>query len=197
MASRWQFGLGAAAAAVIVAVPWVYSEHRKGTIRNLRVVEEGVLYRSGQLSPEGLDQVIRERGIRTVISLRAAREDSDPHPDAWEEEFCESRGLNHFRIIPRIWGPDKRGYTPADKNVKKFLAIMDDEDNHPALVHCFAGIHRTGALCAIFRMEYHRWPAERAIREMQLCGFDPLDMQQHIEPYLRGYRPRWESADTR
>jgi tyrosine-protein phosphatase SIW14 len=194
MATRRQVVLGACAAAMVVATPFVYSEHRKGTIRNLRVVEEGVLYRSGQLSPDGLEQIIRERGIKSVISLRAARDDSDPHPDAWEEQFCESRGLNHYRIVPRVWGPDKRGYIPADENVRQFLAVMDREENHPVLVHCFAGIHRTGTLVAIYRMEYDRWPADRAINEMRICGFDPLDMQEHIEPYLRSYTPRWKRS---
>jgi len=194
MATRWQLVLGACAAATVVATPLVYSEYRRGTIRNLRVVEEGVLYRSGQLSPEGLEQVVRERGVKTVISLRAARDEDDPHPDAWEEGFCAARGLNHYRIVPRVWGPDKRGYTPADENVRQFLAVMDRPENHPVLVHCFAGIHRTGTLVAIFRMEYHRWPADRAINEMQVCGFDPLDMQEHIEGYLRRYTPRWKQA---
>ena len=39
--------------------------------------------------------------------------------------------------------------------VQEFLAVMDKKENHPVLVHCFAGIHRTGTMCAIFRIEYH------------------------------------------
>ncbi len=191
MATRLQVILGLTAAAVIGAAPLVYSSHRNAHARNLRVVEEGVLYRSGQLTPEGLEGVVRECGIRTVISLRAARDDGDPHPDAWEEEFCKSHELNYRRIIPRVWGRDKKGDVPARESVRQFLEVMDGDRNYPVLVHCFAGIHRTGTMVAIFRMEYHRWPAERALAEMQLCGFDPLDMQQHIEPYLRNYKPRW------
>jgi tyrosine-protein phosphatase SIW14 len=192
MATRLQVILGITTAALVGAMPLVYSAHRNTHARNLRVVEEGVLYRSGQLTPDGLEEVVRERGIRTVITLRAARDDSDPHPDAWEEEFAKKHRLNYRRIIPRVWGRDKRGDVPAEESVRQFLEVMDRSKNYPVLVHCFAGIHRTGTMVAIFRMEYHRWPAERAIAEMQLCGFDPLDMQQHIEPYLRGYVPRWQ-----
>jgi tyrosine-protein phosphatase SIW14 len=195
MATRRQVILGVAAGAMVVATPFVYSEHRKGTIRNLRVVEEGVLYRSGQLSPAGMEQVVRERGIKSVVTLRAAREKGDPSPDAWEESFCAARGLNHYRVVPRVWGPDKKGDVPADDAVREFLAVMDRKENYPVLVHCFAGIHRTGTMCAIFRMEFHRWPADRALNEMQICGFDPLDMQEHIEGYLRAYTPRWKRAD--
>jgi tyrosine-protein phosphatase SIW14 len=96
--------------------------------------------------------------------------------------------LKHIRLVPRVWGPDEKGTIPADENVAKFLEIMDCKENQPVLVHCFAGIHRTGTMCAIFRMEYHHWTANRAIEEMQVFGFDPADMHEHIEGYLRGYR---------
>lgn len=185
MARRWQVILGLSAAAVIAAAPLVYSSHRTTYSRNFRVVEEGVLYRSGQLSPAGLDRIIRERGIKTVVSLR------DPgRSDSWEKQFCADRRLNHHRIEPRKWGVDEKGDVPADAVVKKFLEVMEDRANYPVLVHCFAGIHRTGTMCAIFRMKYHGWPAERAINEMQQCGFEPEDLIQDIEAYLRAYTPR-------
>jgi len=41
-------------------------------------------------------------------------------------------------------------------------------------------------------MEFHRWPADRAINEMQQYGFEPADMIEDIEGYLRDYVPRWE-----
>jgi protein tyrosine/serine phosphatase len=185
MARRWQVVLGLTAAAVVAAAPLVYSSHRTSYSRNFRVVEEGVLYRSGQLSPAGLDRIIRERGIKTVVSLRAPG-----RSDSWEERFCMDRGLTHRRIEPQKWGEDEKGDVPADAVVKEFLKVMEDRANYPVLVHCFAGIHRTGTMCAIFRMKYHGWPAERAINEMHQCGFEPEDMIQDIEGYLRTYNPR-------
>jgi tyrosine-protein phosphatase SIW14 len=195
MASRWQMVLGFTAAGVVAAAPLVYSSHRNAHVRNLRVVEDGVLYRSGQLSPAGLEQVVRERGIKTVITLRTTRTPGTANPDAWEEGFCAARGLNHVRIVPRVWDADEKGDIPAETAVRDFVRVMGDRRNHPVLVHCFAGIHRTGTMCAIYRIEFQGWPAERAITEMQLCGFDPLDMRQHIEGYLRAYQPRRKPAD--
>jgi len=190
MASRWQVVLGLTAAGVIAAVPLVFAAHRGIQYRNFRVVEEGVLYRSGQLTPEGFDRIVTEKAIKTVITLRTTRKPGVPPPDSWEEEYCAARSIKHVRIVPRLWATDERGEIPAEQAVKAFLAEMDDPTNYPVLVHCFAGIHRAGTMCAIFRMEFHHWPADRAIREMQLCGFDPLDMQQYIEGYLRAYKPR-------
>src|SRR5262245_45020438 len=192
MASRWQVVLGVSAVGLVVAAPLVYSSHRNTHHRNFRVVEDGVLYRSGQLSPAGLERVVHERGIKTVITLRASRTRGGVDPDAWEEEFCRRNGLNHHRLVPRVWGTDEKGEVPAEQNVQRFLEIVGDPKNQPVLVHCFAGIHRTGTMCAIFRMEFHRWPAERAINEMEQCGFDPADMIENIEGYLRNYTPRWK-----
>jgi tyrosine-protein phosphatase SIW14 len=194
MAARWQVGLGVAAAAVVAAGPLVYAAHRQTHLRNLRVVEDGAVYRSGQLTPAGLEQVVREKRIRTVVSLRAARVKGDGNPDEWEERFCAARGLRHARIVPRVWGADEAGEVPADEAVAEFLRVADDRSNYPLLVHCFAGVHRTGTMCAVYRMEFHRWPADRAVDEMRRNGFDPLDMQQHIEGYLRGYVPRWQAG---
>lgn len=193
MPARLRFALAATVVALIVAAPLVYSAHLSTHMRNLRVTEPGVLYRSGQLTPAGLEQVIRDHSIKTVVTLRAARQPGARSPDSWEEDMCAAKGLNHVRIVPRVWGADEAGEIPAEQAVQEFLAVMDKKENHPVLVHCFAGIHRTGTMCAIFRMEYHGWTAERAMSEMQLYGFAPEDMHEHIAVYLRGYKPRGKS----
>jgi tyrosine-protein phosphatase SIW14 len=192
MARRWQIVLGLTMTGMVAATPLVYSSHRTHYSRNFRVVEEGVLYRSGQLTPDGLERVVRERGIKTIVSLRTTRVKGRLAPDSWEESFCKDRNLNHVRIVPRVWGADETGDVPAEQAIREFLTVMDKHENYPVLVHCFAGIHRTGTMCAIFRMEFHRWPADRAINEMQQYGFEPADMIEDIEGYLRDYVPRWE-----
>ena len=189
MPTRRQFVLAATASAMVVAAPLVYSAHHSVYMRNLRVVEDGVLYRSGQLTPAGFEQVLSEHGIKTVITLRTSRTAALP-PDTWEEGICAARNVKHVRIVPRVWGADEKGEIPAEQGVQEFLAVMDKKENHPVLVHCFAGIHRTGTMCAIFRMEHHGWTPERAMEEMQLYGFAPEDMHEHIAVYLREYQPR-------
>jgi tyrosine-protein phosphatase SIW14 len=181
-------GLASVVCALVVASPLVYSAHHNLHLRNFRVVEDGVLYRSGQLTPAGFERVLREYGIRTVVTLRTSRTAALP-PDTWEEGICSAKGVTHVRIVPRVWGEDEKGEIPAEQGVQTFLSVVGQTDNRPVLVHCFAGIHRTGTMCAIYRMEYNGWTAERAMEEMQLYGFAPKDMHQHIAGYLRNYEP--------
>ncbi len=54
-----------------------------------------------------------------------------------------------------------------EPGVRKFREVMSDPNNYPVLVHCTAGIHRTGAYCAIYRMEFEHWTNERAIDEVK------------------------------
>lgn len=190
MPTRVQLVLAAAALAVVVALPVVYAANRIQHARNLRVVEPGALYRCGQLTPAGLDRAIRELGVRTVVTFRAARNPGDKSPDEWEEAFCRERGVRHVRIPPRVWGADEDGDIPAEQAVREFLAVMDVRANYPVLVHCFAGVHRTGTMCAIYRMEYNGWAPERALREMHHIGFHPSEMHPHIRDYLTNYKPR-------
>jgi tyrosine-protein phosphatase SIW14 len=177
---------------VVVAGPLLYASHRQYSLRNFRVVEPGVLYRSGQLTRPGLERILHDYQIKTVITLRTSRNPDVPPPDTWEAEVCSKYEARHVRIVPRVWSPDEKGSVPAEDAINEFLQQMDDPANRPVLVHCFAGIHRTGTMCAIYRMEYDRWTVDQSMAEMSAFGYDLADMHEHVEHYLRGYRPRWQ-----
>jgi protein tyrosine/serine phosphatase len=186
---RIVFGL--CIAVLIVGGPVVYATYRQSMMRNFRLVREGVLYRSGQMSLAGLKLAVHDYGIKTVITLRDAAYPGDPPPDLAEEKYCQVEEINYCRISPRTWwAPD--GSVPAEEGVKRFRAIMDNPDNYPVLIHCFAGIHRTGAFCAVYRMEYEHWTNEQAIGEMRAYGYRDLDDEWDLLGYLEQYQPRWK-----
>ncbi len=186
---RWlQYVFAACIAALLVGGPCAYARYRHHTLRNFHVVREGVLYRSGQLSLDGLKRVIHDHRIRTVVTLRYAQNPDDLPPDWEEEEYCRKEEINYFRLPQKPWeGPG--GTVPNEVNVVKFREIMNDPANYPVLVHCLAGKHRTGAMCAIFRMEKDRWSNQQAIDELALYGYDNVGDHLDLLGYLARYRP--------
>ena len=121
------------------------------------------------MSLTGLQRVIHDYGIKTVVSLRDAEYPNDPPPDQAEEDYCRMEEINFVRIPPRKWwSPD--GSAPAEEGVRKFLEIVENPAHHPVLVHCFAGIHRTGAHCAIYRIEHQGWSSAGSHRRNEGRG---------------------------
>jgi tyrosine-protein phosphatase SIW14 len=175
---------------LLVAGPLAYSRHRASLYRNFRVVEDGRLYRSGQMSLPGLQRTIEEYGIRTVVSLRYAEKEGDRPPDWQEEEFCKAHGVRYVRVRPQAWSACADGAVPAQKPVDEFLKVMDDPSVYPVLIHCFAGMHRTGSYCAIYRMEYQGWNNFEALQELKSLGYKHLDDEKDVQGYLENYVPR-------
>jgi tyrosine-protein phosphatase SIW14 len=131
-------GAAVLVAAAVVAGPYAYSEARQKHLRNFRVVEDRVLYRAGQPSPAGLERVIHDYDIRTVVSFREHRGTGEPGTgDDWEAELCRIKGINHVRIPIQGWWTAPDGVVPGDEDVRRFLDLMADRRNHPVLAHCY------------------------------------------------------------
>jgi tyrosine-protein phosphatase SIW14 len=174
----------------LIVGPIAYSHYRQPYYRNFRAVKDGVLYRSAQLSLAGLEWAIHDHGLKTVITLRDSVSRTEPPPDWEEEEYCWAQGINYYRISPRSWSAAD-GAVPAEEGVRKFLEIMDNPDLHPVLVHCYGGIHRTGAFTAVYRMEYDHWTNQRAIEELRANGYTTLEDDWNLLEFLEDYQPRW------
>lgn len=168
----------------LIGGPWGYVIYRNWTARNFHVVEPGVLYRSGQVPVAFFERMVHDYGIRTVICLR----DGDHDDDEAEMKYCRRWGINHVRIPPRAWWA-LRGPAPAEQGVAAFREVMDNPANYPVLIHCFAGLHRTGAYCAVYRMEYQGWTNADALAEMKRIGYRNLDGEWDILTFLESYEP--------
>jgi tyrosine-protein phosphatase SIW14 len=156
--------------ATVVGVPFAYRAYINVKFRNLRVVEPGKLYRSGQMALDGLAATVHDKQIKTVIALREARDENKNPIENLEAEWCRANGVNHITLTPAHW--HELGGQPAavEPNLREFLRVLNDPKAQPVLVHCFAGIHRTGGYVSIYRMHYQGWTAEEAIEEMERMG---------------------------
>lgn len=176
----------------IVAVPLWHRVQQDRRYRNIHSVENGRLLRSGQLTPEGFERVVREQRIGTVVSMRETKNENQEFQDGFEEEICNRHGARYERFGYLDWSaPD--GSMPGMANIKKFLEIMDsDEYPKPVLVHCFAGIHRTGVHVAAYRIDRHGWTNTEAMDELRWMGTRRTTFADNLVAFVRALRPRTE-----
>jgi protein tyrosine phosphatase (PTP) superfamily phosphohydrolase (DUF442 family) len=193
MKQRWSdWCLAVVMVAILVGVPFWYYRQQYDYSKRLRVVVPGKLYRAGQMTVEGLGHAIRRYGFRTVVNFQDELPDPLLAPGLPESEFCRQRGVRYVFLSPDLvdtWYMDSR----QPEAIDRFLALMDDPATYPVLLHCRAGLHRTGIMTAVYRMEYDGWPLLRAVLELQAQGFgrDPCSVRNlYIAQYLVNYRPR-------
>ncbi len=195
---RWTFG--GAIAALVTVVPFIFYRWEYTHSKRLREVEPGRLYRCGQMTAPGFEEAVRRLHIRTVVNLQ------DELPDPWvatgyvapsyvrESELCRRLGVRYVFIqpdlIPRRQVPARRPLA-----IDRFLSLMDDPAAYPVLIHCRAGLHRTGVMTAVYRMEYDGWTPRQAVRELKANGFGEWPccsandyITQYILTYRRGIR---------
>ncbi len=202
-------GLTALLVVLVTVVPVVYYRAAYTHSKRLREIGPGVLYRSGQMTAAGFTEAIERHGIRTVINLQ----DEYPDPDlprhyfgggtVNESELCRSLGVRYVWMPPDIVS---RRQVPPDRPqaIDRFLAIMDDPANHPVLIHCRAGLHRTGVMAAVYLMEYRNYSPAEAVRDVKANGFGDWActsandyIMQYILTYRRGLRQGMPAGQAR
>src|SRR5687767_2136145 len=181
MSGRTRWVLGTVLATLIVAVPAVRYRAIYSTEKRFREVTPGKFYRCGQLSADAFRKEIRAHGIKTVINLQD--EAPDPllangywdEPHIRESQVCAEEGakLVFLSFAGQRGLLDRNVASPTRRPlvIDDFLKVCDDPNSYPILVHCMAGLHRTGALTAVYRMEYEGWSVADAVRELRANGY--------------------------
>lgn len=196
MLARWLAGI--AIALGVVLVPYVYYRYSYAHSKRLREVVSGQVYRSGQLTAPGFRDAVRRYKIRTIINVQD--EFPDPQIDAGfftsqtiaETELCNELGVRYIHLapdlVPRNCVPQYRPQV-----IDEFLSVMDDPEIYPVLIHCRAGLHRTGVLIGVYRMEYQGWTPQQAMQEIRALGFGDsacTSANDYIMQYVLTYKPR-------
>ncbi len=132
-------------------------------------------YRSAQLSPSELKQVIDEHGIKTVINLRLG----DDEEQRREAELVRSAGVRYEHI------PFRSSRVPPRDQVETLLNAFDRAET-PVLVHCTSGTHRSGFASAIWLLDYEH-VSRREAREQFSNRFGYFEFERKLKAYLRGH----------
>ena len=145
---------------------WAVKMERAG-LPNLHRVD-AKLYRSAQPTAEGMTNLVA-LGVKTVVNLRDNHSDSDE---------IGGLPLAAKRIEIATWNL-------KIEQVREFLAIMDDTNAVPVLVHCQHGADRTGTMCALYRVLRQGWKVEDAITEMKDGGYGYHSIWFHLPRFIR------------
>ena len=115
-----------------------------------------VLIRSGDLSLSNIRELDSKEEIGTIFNVRTI-----PHPESY---------LKDTAVEYHVPMSHKDSSEKLHKAVGIFLELMDtvrgDWRTDAVLVHCQSGLHRTGLLVAIYRIEYQGYSNEKAYEEM-------------------------------
>jgi protein tyrosine phosphatase (PTP) superfamily phosphohydrolase (DUF442 family) len=198
-------GLAVALVVVLIAVmPVVAFRAVYDSNKRLRVVVPGRFYRSGAMTADGFAETFARLGIRTVINVQDDFPDPDlrrsflDHRTVRESEWCARHGVRYVALAPDLTLRRLVG-THHPAVIDQFEQIMDDERNYPVLIHCKAGLHRTGCLCAIYRMDYQGWSTNAAYAELKAHGFGDwvcTSANDYVEQYVLAHHRRAISASA-
>lgn len=183
---------------LVVGVPLFVDRLTYTHARRLRPIEPGKIYRSGQLTTEGFADAVKRYGIRTILNLQ--NDKLDPKVERGyldrrtvrESELCKELNVNYRVISPDLQNPRDADQGARPRAVDEFLKIMDDPEVYPVLIHCKAGLHRTGILAAVYRMEYQGWTVSEAHEELKAHGFGDracTSANEYVRQYVLKYQP--------
>ncbi|KAJ3695940.1 hypothetical protein LUZ60_001317 [Juncus effusus] len=130
---------------------------------NFAMVEEGI-FRSGFPEPANFS-LLKTLQLRSIIYLCP-----EPYPEE-NIEFLKSNGIKLFQFA--IEGRKEPFVNIPEEAIKDALKVLLDDRNHPLLIHCKRGKHRTGCVVGCYRKlqkwclssvfdEYHRFAAAKA-----------------------------------
>jgi Protein tyrosine/serine phosphatase len=141
-------------------------------IKNFGQMDD-VLYRGGQPA-ESDYKVLASYGIKTIIDLRNDEE-------SFAKSAAEAAGLKYYNI------PMNGVSAPTDADVAQFLKIVNDPASGKVYMHCKAGIHRTGAMGAVYRISHDGWDYDKTFAEMKNYQFSAGLFHGGLQKFVKRY----------
>lgn len=165
---------GLAALGLLVVLGWGgFGWFQPGGLpRRWGVVEAHAIFRSGQIPARQIRNVLARHNIRLIIDL-TFEEPANTDQQA-ERQAARELGIQYLNC-PMYGG----GVGEVDHYARAIAALVQARrENRPALIHCAAGVQRTGGVVAVYRLLIEKKSPETVVRELRQYGWDP---NQHPE----------------
>jgi hypothetical protein len=160
---------------------------------NFGPVQDGRVYRSGQMPASTLRRTIRDYKIKTVLNLRG------PNPNAW---YRAERAATLESGATQIDIPMSSCVWMSRAQLGSLVATLDAAE-YPLLIHCQWGSERTGLVSAFAELlrpgsTLAEARAQFSIRYLFLRLKDGKIMAEHLDQYEGWLRTHgWEHDPSR
>jgi protein tyrosine/serine phosphatase len=138
------------------------------------------LFRSGQISANLIESVLKDNQIGLVVFLSADKADR-ADVDA-EREACRRLGVKRINLPLR--GDGTGDWTRYADAIEATVAAR--KAGRRVLVHCHTGAQRTGAFVTLYRVLVERGDPAAAYRELLSRGHDPSENPKLL-PFVNGH----------
>ncbi len=141
------------------------------------VVKKHRIYRSGRIAARLMRRTLAGHKIKVIVDLTG---DNPKNPSQTAEKAAASQlGIELHRFTLRGSGTgDVNLYAEAVAAV-----ILAEKQDRPVLIHCAAGVQRTGGVIAFYRLLVDKLPPEMVLAELMKNGFNPK-RNRKLLPYI-------------